>query len=152
MYLFRHGNDDHSQPHSNEAVLQELMRRIGARLPSQPAHFAPREVALIMDKMHQELEGYVSQRLKDIYVEMTSFDRKLSGLIHFDDFVFAAKKHQVCFFQMVKILKKICLHLASSRSSFAPPCSLHVCGTKYTKFRELRKDFVIYWGISQIRR
>src|SRR6218665_74306 len=66
-------------------------------LPDKQVQLSLSEEAELQRRVAEELRGLSSQVLKAIYLELTAYDPKLTGYVHFNDLTITLLRNQVTF-------------------------------------------------------
>ncbi len=91
--------DPNTQGVNNPNPLQDLMKQLprDSYLPRVPVKY-PKHAELHLRRLvHQELRNFDVKVLKDLYMELSGFDRHLTGLIDLEKLSHSLQKHRVSF-------------------------------------------------------
>lgn len=76
-----------------ELLIRQLPRH--SYLPSRPVTFTKDEELYLRRVIAHDLKGFDRKTLKDLYMELTSFDKHLTGFIEYHDLSLVLSKYQV---------------------------------------------------------
>ena len=89
----------HSGPSfPTENPLQKLLDHLPQHsyLPTVPVHFSKEEELYLRRLILQGLKDFNSEKLKDLYMDLTGYDKYLTGFVEYHDLSLSLSKYQVC--------------------------------------------------------
>ena len=83
-----------------ENPLQKLLDHLpqNSYLPTMPVHFSKEEELYLRRLILQGLKDFNSKKLKDLYMDLTGYDKSLTGFVEYHDLSLLLSKYQVCVF------------------------------------------------------
>ncbi|XP_064605446.1 uncharacterized protein LOC135470436 isoform X2 [Liolophura sinensis] len=82
-------------------------------LPREPLHFSKEDELRLLTLLNDELRELEAQRLKDIYLDLTSYDKQLRGWCYMQDLSYVLGRHRI--FLSPDILRLVACQYVSDR-------------------------------------